>query len=84
MECKICMGYIPISAHLELHFNLNSIQAFKELKKAGCLLHANALSFFNHYGSDVTKKPRVYSLKTFLILFVLMPTRYMILKNYKK
>lgn len=49
-------GFIPILAHPERYFNLNSLDFFIDLKSQGCYLQGNALSFIKHYGERVSKK----------------------------
>lgn len=49
-------GFIPILAHPERYYNLNSLDFFTNLKSHGCYLQGNALSFVNHYGGQVSKK----------------------------
>ena len=47
-------GYKPILAHPERYiFYYNNIEAYKKLKKAGCLFQINLLSVTGYYGKQV-------------------------------
>lgn len=49
-------GYQPVLAHPERYnFYHNNFEAYKKLKKAGCLFQANLLSTVGYYGEHVTK-----------------------------
>lgn len=49
-------GYQPVLAHPERYnFYHNNFDAYKKLKKAGCLFQANLLSTVGYYGEHVTK-----------------------------
>ena len=50
----VSLGYQPVLAHPERYnFYANDFNAFKKLKKAGCLFQLNLLSVTGYYGSGI-------------------------------
>jgi tyrosine-protein phosphatase YwqE len=49
-------GYIPVLAHPERYlFYHKNFDAYKKLKKAGCLFQMNMLSIVGYYGNEIMK-----------------------------
>lgn len=52
----VSLGYQPVLAHPERYnFYANDFNAFKKLKKAGCLFQLNLLSVTGYYGSGIAR-----------------------------
>ncbi|HET8838991.1 MAG TPA: CpsB/CapC family capsule biosynthesis tyrosine phosphatase [Flavobacteriaceae bacterium] len=49
-------GFSPILAHPERYNFINNLEAFRQLKKMGCLFQLNLLSLTDHYGPMIKKK----------------------------
>ncbi len=62
-------SYLPILAHPERYFKLNTIKDVKKIKDKGCKIQLNALSLSGFYGLEIQKKTKLW-LKSGLYDFI--------------